>query len=57
MCQKCFEISYENSFQVMSHCKNDDEIKIQYALLIRKFRPKLSIQQFNNGALILLNVF
>ena len=50
VCQKCFEISYANSFQIMSHCKNDYDTKIQEALLICKFRPKLNIQQFNNGA-------
>ena len=52
MCQKCFEISNANSFQIMNHCKNDYETKIQEALLIRKFRLKLNIQQFNNGVSI-----
>ena len=60
MCQKCFEGTRENpldKFKILRHCTSSYTAKIQEAILIKRFHPKLNVQQFNNGASFTLKVY
>jgi len=49
-CEKCKNSNLNvQSFQVIRHCQSEYETKIQEALLIKKFTPKLNSQLYANG--------
>ena len=59
-CQKCFEGTRSKQleqFQILRHCTSSYTAKIQEALLIKRYNPKLNIQQFNKGASFTLKVY
>ena len=59
-CQKCFEETRNKQFeqfQILRHCTSSYTAKIQEALLIKRYNPKLNIQQFNKGASFTLKVY
>ena len=59
-CHECHKTNKQknlNNFEIIRTCRSEYETKIHEALLIRKFQPKLNVQQFNNGASFLLNIY
>ena len=59
-CQKCFQETRSNQlehFEILRHCTSQYTAKIHEALLIKRYNPKLNVQQFNKGASFTLKVF
>ena len=59
-CQKCYEGTRRNQFdqfRILRHCTSSYTAKIQEALLIKRYNPKLNIQQFNKGASYTLKIY
>ena len=59
-CPECLELMRDLDPEHLKNKKqfqNEYETKINEALIIHKVNPKLNVQQYNNGASLLLNVF
>ena len=56
-CQNCSAKFSSQQFTALAFGKNDLEISIKEALLIKKYRPTLNSQQYQNGMSHLLMVF
>ena len=60
ICQKCFEGTRENQlehFKILRYCTSSYTAKIPEALMIKRYNPKLNIQQFNKGASFILKIY
>ena len=55
--QNCDCNAVANNFRILSTGRSDLEIKIKEALAIKKDKPKLNNQLFQNGASFILNIF
>ena len=59
-CPECLEETRDfdsKRLKIIKQCQNEYETKINEAFITRKVNPKLNVQQYNNGASLLLNVF
>ena len=55
-CVPCRSATIDN-FKILRTCRNDYDLGINEALLIRKFQPFLNKQLYNSGAGVVLGVF
>ena len=53
ICRKC---SIED-FQIIKKCSNDQEAKINEAIIIKKENPQLNKNLFNSGSMFTLNIY
>ena len=57
-CNECKNGSLSvDQFKVMKQCRNDYSTRIQEAIYIKKFRPKINKQKYSKGESYLLRVF
>ena len=57
-CKSCSTIKYSiTSFRILRKCNNDYSAKIHEALLIKRLKPELNKQLYENGSSFLLNIF
>jgi len=57
-CAACYPKQYStNSYKILQKCRNEYDMKIQEALIIKKLNPKLNKKLYAKGASLLLSVF
>ena len=59
-CQKCFQGTRNKQFEhfdILRHCSSPCTAKIQKAPMIKRYNPKLIIQQFNKSASFTVKIY